>query len=87
LKFEWITSGRRVSPAHLFPQLKQLDLIIILYPLGIVTEQFVRLLHLLELILLNGLQSGVLHLVRMALQDQLSIRALDLWERDILRDS
>jgi hypothetical protein len=41
----------------------------------------------LELILLDSLQSGVLHLIRMALEDQLSMRAPDLWELGIRRYS
>lgn len=82
-----ITPRRRVASAHLFPQLEQLDLVIILHAAGLVAEQLVRLLHLLELILLDGLQSGVLHLVWMALEDQLSMRTPDLWQFGIFRDS
>jgi hypothetical protein len=87
LILERITPGRRVASAHLLPQLKQLDLVIVLHATDVVAEQLVGLLNLLELLLLDGLQSGVLHLVRMALEDQLSVRAPDLWEFGILRDT
>src|SRR5882757_2400845 len=61
LILEGITPRRRVASAHLFSQLKHLDLVIVLHPAIVVAEQFIGLLHLLELILLDGLQSGVLH--------------------------
>jgi hypothetical protein len=87
LVLERITPGCRVAPTHLFPQLKQLDLVIVLHPAIFVAEQLISLLHLLELILLDGLQSGVLHLIWMALEDELSVRAPDLWQFGLLRDS
>jgi hypothetical protein len=43
------------------------------------------LLDLLELLLLEGLEGGVLDLVRVALQDQLSMRRPDFREFGVLR--
>ena len=78
LVLKGVTPGRWVSSAHFRPQRQQLDLLVILYPFGVITEELIRLLHLLELVLLDSLQGGILHLIRMALEDELSVSASDL---------
>lgn len=86
LEIEDVSPGRG-TPAHLLPQLEQLELLIVLQPLILIAEDLVGLLDLLELVLLLSLEGVVLHLVRVTLQHQLAVRAADLGKLSIFRDT
>ena len=62
---------------ELVPEFPELDVFVVFFPLGIVAEDLVCLLHALELILLDGLQVRVLYLVWVALEDELPVGRLD----------
>jgi len=69
---KWILLVRHTA-THLSSQLFQLKPFIILYPASFVAQYLVCLLDLVKLIDCLRLQSGVLHLVWMAFQHELSM--------------